>query len=288
MTRPLCTCLAVIALCGCGGRDRAPISDESEIVEAPSDDGGVVADEPAARADGRADARRDRSGRRRDGRGEDSTGDNGRLREFRDTLLRADDTAWRRLDQNYTALKSVIDQLAVGGMDYQDYVDQLQSGDADTRANGMCGVAASRSPAAADHLTAALTREPDLFNRTIAVWCLRATGRDAQVDRALCDYLDASPDIDFGRYAGEDGKVRQFRSPFPLAAFEAFKALAAIRGRRDMLNGEGWRLFAERAGRHQQLQPLSAIDLERLKGGRSAPRTNPEANARRWIEEMRE
>ncbi len=210
------------------------------------------------------------------------------LAAFRARLLAADEIGWRRIDFAYLQMKAALGNLVVRDIEYQTYVDQLKSADPDLRANGMCGVAASKSPAAIDHLARSLRSEPDPYNRTIAVWCLRCQPGADRIGRVLLEFLQTCPDVDLGRVLAADGTVRAFRSPFPAAAFEAFKGLVTLRGKRDMLEGDGWRAFVKRVNTHIDPQPLTAIDLERLRSPRNTPRTDPDANVRRWIEEMRE
>lgn len=210
------------------------------------------------------------------------------LAAFRDQLFNADDTQWRQLDMPNLRMRAALGQVVVRDMDYPQYVQQLDNADADIRADGLCGVAASKSRAAVDHLARALRSEPDPYNRTIAVWCLRSFESDRRVADALMRYLTDCRDIDLGRCLAEDGSIQDFRSPFPLAAFEAFKALASIRGKDDMLRGAGWRAFAARAERHVRPEPISVLNLDRLRGQAGQPRSDPAANARKWIDEMRE
>ncbi|MCK6483134.1 MAG: hypothetical protein HUU22_02000 [Phycisphaerae bacterium] len=207
------------------------------------------------------------------------------LAAFRNELLRADDAAWRRLDMGYHQMKAAVGQIVVAELDVSEFVAQLRSPDPDTRANGLCGLAAARTAAGVDHLIRALYNEPDPYNRTIAVWCLRMFEPDRRVSKALSEFLSACRDIDLGRYLADDGTIRDFKSPFPLAGMEAFKALVALRGRDDMLNGGGWRAFVERVGRHIDPEPITSLNLQRLGARAGAPRTDPDENLRRWIEE---
>lgn len=207
------------------------------------------------------------------------------LAAFREELLRADDAAWRRLDMGYYQMKAAVDQIVVTDLDVSDFVAQLRSPDPDTRANGLCGLAAARTPAGVDHLIRALKSEPDPYNRTLAVWCVRMFEPDRRVTSALTEFLSHCRDIDLGRYLADDGTIRDFKSPFPLAGMEAFKALVALRGRDDMLNGDGWRAFVDRVGRHIDPEPITSLNLQRLGARAGAPRTDPDENLRRWIEE---
>src|SRR5262249_3949595 len=113
---------------------------------------------------------------------------------FRDQLRKKTDDEWRRLDASYLQFQAALGKNFVRDLDYPDYLKKLDSTDADSRADGMCGLAASKSPAAVDHLARALQAEPDPWNRTIAVWCLRYCGHSAT--QVLTTYLAACRDID--------------------------------------------------------------------------------------------
>jgi hypothetical protein len=210
------------------------------------------------------------------------------LAAFRDQLRHADAAAWRRLDFNYLQMQAALGQVQIRDLEYPDYVRQLASDDPDQRANGMCGLAAARSAAAIDHLARALRDERDPYNRTIAVWCLRHRAGDRRVVDALTKYLATCRDIDLGRCIAADGQVRDFQSPFPLAGFEAFKGLVELRGKADMLSGAGWDEFVRRLGTHIQPEPLTALNAARLERGPQPGRTDPDANVRKWLDEMRE
>ncbi|MCK6456658.1 MAG: hypothetical protein L6Q92_09045 [Phycisphaerae bacterium] len=209
------------------------------------------------------------------------------LAEFRQRLLEADEDRWRMLDMAYLQIAAALAQIRVEGLDYQDFLQQAESRDADIRANGICGLAASRRASAIDHLSRVLKSEPDPYNRTIIVWGLRTFDDKRRVSRCLIDFIDTCRDIDLGRCLGPDGRVQDFSSPFPLAAFEAFKGLVQIEGKAEMLTGGGWTRFVERTRRSVHPEPLTAVDFSRLRG-ESNPRTDPESRMRRWIEEMRE
>jgi hypothetical protein len=217
----------------------------------------------------------------------DLSGGSPELARFREQLLLADEAQWRALDMNYLAVAAALDRTRVERMDYYRSVEQTRNADADVRANAFCELAASKRSAAIDHLARALREEPDPYNRTIAVWCLRTFDDRSRVAPILTEYLRNCRDIDLGRYIEADGSIRAFRSPFPLAAFEAFKGLVQYKGKDYMLDGDGWRMFVERATQHLHPEPITAIDFERLQGG-TEPRTDPDARLRQWIEEMRE
>lgn len=211
------------------------------------------------------------------------------IEAFRQSLLQADEVAWRRLDISYLQMKAALSQLAVNELEYQSFVDQLNSSDPDTRANGMSGVAASRSPAALDHLSRALKAERDVFNRTIAVWCIRTFETDPRTPRILTDYLTSCGDLDLGRCLADNGAMVDFRSPFPLAGWEALKGLVVLRGKADMLHGDGWRGFVTRINKTIDPMPLTAVNMDRLRG---EPRGGGDARQRElmeeWINEMNE
>src|SRR5262249_52349171 len=118
------------------------------------------------------------------------------LLAFREQLRKTTDADWRRLDAGYLQLQAALSKNFVRDIDYPDYLKKLESTNADARADGMCGLAASKSPAAVDHLARALQAESDPWNRTIAVWCLRYCGHSAA--KVLTTYLSGCRDIDLG------------------------------------------------------------------------------------------
>lgn len=209
------------------------------------------------------------------------------LEAFRTRLLNADDAQMRQLDASYYQFAAALRQAASDPKKDNHPADSLHSSDVDVRANAMCELAARRSPGALESLSRALRDDADPFNRTIAVWCLRSLGSQPAVPAALSDFLDGCRDIDLGRYLADDGTTREFQSPFPLAGFEAFKALLAMRGKAEMLDGDGWRRFVVRCGKRIQPEPITAID-ESQRRGSTAPRTDPYERARQWIDEMRQ
>ncbi len=206
------------------------------------------------------------------------------LAEFR---RQVEQTPANRLDAPYLYFVAALPDR-VSEADYHDFVQQMSSDDPNTRANGICGVGAARQPASADHLLKALRDEADPFNRTMAVWCLRGYKADARVAEALEAFLVEAKDIDYQRCMVANGDVVFVRFPGLIggAGFEAFKALLAIRGREYMLNGEGWRKFADRFVRNVDPQPCSAIDLSRFRS--EPPRFDIEEEARRRIREFQQ
>lgn len=205
------------------------------------------------------------------------------LRRFRDYVSQA---APGRLDSNYTVFASALPDR-VADVDYYEFVRQMSDADPDTRANGICGVAAARRPASLDHLLRVVKTETDPFNRTMLVWCLRLYAADPRVAPALEAFIDDAPDLDFQRAIGPGGRIIYitFPPPFAGAAYEAYKALLAIRGREHMIAGPGWERFADRFERHVNPQPVRAVDLSRFRSHR--PRVDPHRRADEWIDDLR-
>ncbi|MCG3127960.1 MAG: hypothetical protein CHACPFDD_02833 [Phycisphaerae bacterium] len=153
---------------------------------------------------------------------------------------------------------------------YSSYLEQTRSADADTRANGIIGLVAANPRAAVSRLARLLDSEPDPYNRTIIVWCLRYCG-DAPAQDVLWKFLAAARDADYGLCLSADGRVATFRAVFPLAAVEAYRALVALRGGEEMYDGKGWEQVMRRLEKNVDLAPLD-LDLERL---RPAPAPEP-------------
>jgi len=205
------------------------------------------------------------------------------LRRFREYVARA---APGQLDSNYALFASALPDR-VSDLEYYDFVRQMSEADPNTRANGICGVAAARRPASLDHLLRVLKTETDPFNRTMLVWCLRLYAADPRVAPALEAFIDDAPDLDFQRAVGPGGRIIYitFPPPFAGAAYEAYKALLAIRGRENMTAGPGWERFAERFERHLNPQPVGAVDLSRFRS--RGPRLDPHRRADEWIDDLR-
>ncbi len=206
------------------------------------------------------------------------------LQQFR---KRIEETSPARLDGAYLYFAASLPDR-VSQAEYHDFVRQMADADANQRANGICGVGAARQPASADHLLRALRTEADPFNRTMIVWCLRAYADDERVAEALEAFLSTAKDIDFQRCLAPPGRVVYvgFPPPFGGAAFEAFKALLSMKGRDYMLNGDGWRRFAERFDRNIDLRPCSAIDTSRFKS--EPPEFDIHKKAQEMIEDFRQ
>lgn len=153
---------------------------------------------------------------------------------------------------------------------YATYLGQTRSTDANTRANGIIGLVAANPRAAVSRLGRLLDSEPDPYNRTIIVWCLRYCGDKAAQD-VLWKYLAAARDADYGLCLASDGRVVSYRAVFPLAAVEAFRALVALRGGEEMYDGKGWEHVMQRLETNIAPAPLS-VDLERL---RPVPTSQP-------------
>jgi hypothetical protein len=191
-----------------------------------------------------------------------------------------------QLDANYRVFAAALPGTTTE-VEYHDFVQQMSDPDPNVRANGICGVAAARRPASLDHLLRALNTESDPFNRTMIVWCLRQYEGDPRVATALEGFIPKAPDIDFQRCLGPNNDIVYVRFPPPLAgaAYEAFKALLAIRGRAFALHGAGWKLFVDRFNQSIDIQPVTAIDMSRFESDRAAD-INPRQRAREWIDEM--
>jgi hypothetical protein len=205
------------------------------------------------------------------------------LQQFRRQM---EQTSPARLDGAYLYFAAALPD-SVAQAEYHDFVRQMSDDDANKRANGICGVAAARQPASADHLLKALRTEPDPFNRTMIVWCLRRYADDRRVGDALETFMCQARDIDFQRCLAPPGRVVYigFPPPFGGAAFEAFKALLAIRGRDYMLQGAGWQKFAERFEKNIDLKPCSSIDTARFKS--EPPEFDINKKAQEMIEDFR-
>jgi hypothetical protein len=177
----------------------------------------------------------------------------------------------------------------VSEADYHDFVRQMSDNDPNTRANGICGVGAARQPASLDHLLRALRTETDPFNRTMIVWCLRGYKDDPRTAPAIEEFLCGAKDIDFQRCLLPNGRIVYVRFPPPMAgaAFEAFKALLAIKGRDYMIHGEGWRRFADRFERNLDPRPCGEIDISRFRSGPDASDFDVNREAQRRIDEFR-
>ncbi|MGB9623293.1 MAG: hypothetical protein ACPMAQ_00385 [Phycisphaerae bacterium] len=200
----------------------------------------------------------------------------------------AEETPPARLDGAYLYFAAALPEN-VSEADYHDFVRQMSDSDPNTRANGICGVAAAKQPASLDHLLRALRTETDPFNRTMIVWCMRGYANDPRTGRALEEFLYGAKDIDFQRCLLPNGRIVYVRFPPPMAgaAFEAFKALLAIRGRDYMVHGEGWRRFAERFEKNIDPRPCGEIDMSRFQSRPGASDFDVNREAQRLIEEFR-
>lgn len=205
------------------------------------------------------------------------------IQQFRRQI---EQTSPARLDGAYLYFAAALPE-SVSQAEYHDYVNQMADADANKRANGICGVAAAKQPASADHLLKALGREPDPFNRTMIVWCLRRFADDPRVGDVLETFVSEARDIDFQRCLAPPGRVVYvgFPPPFGGAAFEAFKALLAIRGREYMLQGDGWRKFAARFEKNVDLRPCGDIDTSRLRS--ELPEFDINRKAQEMIDDFR-
>jgi hypothetical protein len=207
------------------------------------------------------------------------------LQQFR---KEAEQTPQARLDGAYLYFAAALPEN-VSEADYHDFVRQMSEKDPNTRANGICGVGAARQPASPDHLIAALRTESDPFNRTMIVWCLRGHRDNPRTAVALEEFLHTAKDIDFQRCLLPNGQIVYVRFPSPMAgaAFEAFKALLAIRGKDYMVHGEGWRKFAERFEKNIDPRPCSEIDMSRFESKPDASGFDVNKEAQRLIDEFR-
>ncbi len=207
---------------------------------------------------------------------------------FRGQIRNAD---WTRVDAWYRQFAAAVPRENPDA--YRDYFAQSEAGDPATRANGYIGMAASNPKAATGALIRALDGERDWNNRTILVWSLRlAAGppdesRSRRVTGALWDYVAKAPDADYGICLDTSGSPTLFRSPTPLAAPEAFKALIELKGRDVMLDGEGWKRVMDRLTRHVDTQALQ-LDPRWLDPGGAADPRSRETEAEAFERLMRE
>lgn len=209
--------------------------------------------------------------------------------ELKQFLKEAENTPQGRLDGAYLYFAAALPET-VSEAEYHDFVRQMSDADPNTRANGICGVAAAKQPASLDHLLKALKTEGDPFNRTMIVWCVRSLkAADPKTASALEEFLYAARDIDFQRCLLPNGRIVYVRFPSPMAgaAFEAFKALLTIRGKDYMVHGEGWRKFAERFEKNIDPRPCNEIDMSRFQNKPGASDFDANKEAQRLIDEFR-
>lgn len=208
--------------------------------------------------------------------------------ELAQFLKDAEETPQARLDGAFQYFAAALPEQ-VSETDYHDFVRQLSDSDPNLRANGVCGVAAAKQPASLDHLLVALRTEDDPFNRTMIVWCLRLYKDDPRTAAALEEYLYHAKDIDFQRCRPPNGRIVYIRFPAPMAgaAFEAFKALLAIKGKDYMTRGEGWRKFAERFEKNVDPCPCNEINTARFRSQPDESSFDVNQEAQRLIDEFR-